>query len=200
MIVSRQNKRRGVFMAVALWGLLLPGCDPDVPAMKEPVVVESEEEVLPKETASVRGLDFRLYEEGGVLGEVRRPSFWLHANHGTQMGDGVWNLEEVRVVIYGAEAGKAVLEAGTGHYTPTEGSERAYLSGGVVLTTATQRIELADVEWNNSEGRALSDKPLTIDGEKMQGTASAMEFMPKTGELNLKKGKLRWRVPERKMR
>ena len=154
-----------------------------------------------KPEAVMSGLDFRLYSDDAVSGVAQEPTFWLHADKGSLGSNNIWSLEHVRVIIYSDDGGETLLVAGRGRYDATDGAERAYLSENVVLTTDTQKVELVDMEWINSKQKIVSDNPVHIISDEMELNAATMVFFPRkdNGDIELTKGKLFWRIPERKL-
>ncbi len=114
---------------------------------------------------AMRGLDLYMHDYTPTDGELRDPTFWVHADSG-QLAEGekVWSLQGTRVVIYRDDDEDLVVEALEGKVDLDR--QVAELRGAVRLTTGSLIVDLEDLLWENEKGSATSERPIhLVDGD-----------------------------------
>ncbi len=120
---------------------------------------------LPRNLMAMRGVDLYMHDYTPTEGELRDPTFWVHAESG-QLAEGekVWSLQGTRAVIYREKHDDLVVEAREGRVDQER--QVAALQGDVSLTAGTLVVDLEDLLWENEMGTATSNRPVRItDGD-----------------------------------
>ena len=149
-----------------------------------PGVVEPEEEF---ESAMVmKGVDLYMHDYTPTEGELRDPTFWLHAESGQLAEDEkVWSLQSTRAVIYREEQ-DLFMEAREGWFDQER--QVANLQGGVKLTAGSLVTDLEDVFWDNEQGTATSDRPVSVVNGETRLRAESLRISPDEDSLILRNG------------
>lgn len=135
----------------------------------------------------MRGLDLRMYSTEPTFGELRDPTFWVHAKRGRLEGElDVWSLEEARAIIYRDPEDDLRLEAQQGTFDQT--NQVAVLSDGVRATSRDLVVELDDIEWNNEENVAWSDSPARVTSGSNRLTGASVAIYPRDDRIKLGRG------------
>lgn len=159
-----------------------------------------------KEEAILRGeMKFTFFAEESAQSGPQKPSFVVEADTSLLNNDVVL-LENATATIYGPKGDETHLyaprcrlvdqsRAGKGA-TPEndERADRVYLEGGVRLETKTMVIEVEDLEWDNKNRMAWSDKPVNIQGDQLQLRASGMKLYPDKDSLVLNNTEAVYRI------
>lgn len=161
------------------------GGQPAPPAEEAPAVPE------PIKRMTMSGMDFYLHDDAPTHGGARKPTFWVHAEEAAlEETENIWSLQQTRAVIYGEEESQVTLEATHGRLDQT--NKTALLWGDVSVTAGAVSMELSEIEWDNEEGLARSDAPLTItDGEtKLRADTLVLDPNRRTFVLTGVRGRL----------
>jgi hypothetical protein len=118
---------------------------------------------------SMEGFDLQFHRQGPTFGELRQPSFRVHAVTAESDNDMVhWTLRDADAVIIRQSQKELLVSAARG-FLDRE-NEVAVLSDGVRATTGNVIIDLKDLHWDNGTGIARSDNySEATDGENHIG-------------------------------
>ncbi len=125
-----------------------------------------------------------LYLYDTDAGEGDRPRFEVRDTEVSLGADGEAHFENAHAIIYARDGAETHLYAGEGRLDEARGL--ALLSGGVRMEQGPRQVELEEVEWNNDERVAQSDKPVTLRDGETEVVAASMEFHPDTKMLILR--------------
>ena len=176
---------------LAAFALLLASCGQPPGTAADPELTAQEvslpQETLPRNTMAMRGVDLRMYDYTPTAGELRDPTFWIHADAG-QLAEGekVWSLQKTQAVIYREDEEDLRIEALEGQFDQER--QEAMLKGAVRITTGTLVVDLEDVFWKNEEGAATTSRPIHLTNGDTRLDAKALRIEPKKGSLILRDG------------
>ena len=175
--------------------LLLSSCEQtsDTASESEPVseTTPSERPSPPadasKNMMAMRGIDLYMHDYTPTEGELRAPTFWVHAESG-QLAEGekVWSLQGTRAVIYREDDEDLVVEARDGQVNQKR--QVAVLKGDVRLTAGTLVVDLEDLHWENEKGTATSNRRVHITNGDTSLEAQNLLIDVDEGALILGKG------------
>lgn len=142
---------------------------------------------LPRNMMAMRGVDLYMHDYAPTEGELRDPTFWVHAESG-QLAEGgkVWSLHRIRAVIYREDNEDLVVEARDAQVNQEE--QVAALQGDVRLTAGTLVVDLEDLLWENEKGTATSDHPVYITDGDTRLEAQSLSINVDDGALILGEG------------
>lgn len=149
----------------------------------------------PRNVMAMRGLDLYMHDYSPTEGELRDPTFWIHADSAQlAQGERVWSLQGTRAVIYRDDEEDLVLEALEGEFDKDR--QVAQLRGAVRLTTGSLIVDLEDLLWENEKGRATSGRPIHLEDENMRFHAESLLIKRDEGVIILGKGSGYMRLTE----
>jgi hypothetical protein len=140
-----------------------------------------------RDAVVMEGLDLLFHEAGPTFGELRKPTFWVHAVRAT-CTDSMrqWSLEASNAVIYREQAENLLLSAGAGFFDKEVGV--ALLSEGVRLTTGVVVVKLEDLQWDNDQQVATSDHPTEFSDGVSLLSGKAFAVHPRENLVQLTDG------------
>lgn len=140
---------------------------------------------LPQNVLAMRGVDLYMHDYAPTNGELRDPTFWIHADAG-QLAEGekVWSLQKTKAIIYREDDEDLHLEAIEGLFDQER--QEVILKGAVRLSIGSLVVDLEDVVWINEENVATSNRPVHLENENI--TLDAKSLLIKPGENVLKLG------------
>lgn len=151
-------------------------------AAEEDAALESEGHML-----AMTGVDLYMHDYTPSDGEPREPTFWVHAESGKlSEGTKIWTLEDTNAVIYREVDEDLAIVAEHGRFD--QNNDVAVLTGDVRLSTSEVVIYLEEVLWNNAEGVARSEKPLTVESGRTRLKADRAVIEPREDKLTLYNG------------
>ena len=136
---------------------------------------------------ALRGVDLYMHDYTPTEGELRDPTFWIHAGSG-QLAEGekMWSLQSIRAVIYREDDEDLIVEARDGQVNQEK--QVAVLRGDVRLTAGTLVVNLEDLLWENEKGTATSKHPVHITDGYMRLEAQSLSIDVDGGALILGEG------------
>jgi hypothetical protein len=166
--------------------LVLAGCGngyaPPAPPAAPTAPVE------PDDAMTMSGVDLYHHDPRPTGGVARKPTFWLHANTFSMLGETTWSVENARAVIYEADTGaeQMVLEARRGQF---EQDKSATLNDDVTVRAGAMVMKMSNIVWHNrgqdTPSEIVSESPLTLDDPAVQLQASSLHLYPDTHEFEL---------------
>lgn len=141
----------------------------------------------PRSIMAGRGRDLYMHDYSPTDGELRDPTFWVHADS-DQLAEGEkqWSLQGTRAVIYRDDEEDLVVEALEGEVDLDR--QVAELRGAVRLTVGSLIVDLEDLLWENEEGTATSDHPIHLVDENMRFDAESLLIKRDEGVIILGEG------------
>lgn len=130
------------------------------------------------------GMDLYMHDYEPTGGDVRNPTFWVHAEQGIlNEDDGLWTLENARVVVYRNEKEDIIVRAA--NCTFDQKNDVATLRNGLDLRAGTVTMKLEEIQWDNESGVARSIGEVLVAKGGTRLKASAMSLRPADGSFVL---------------
>lgn len=138
--------------------------------------------------ASSTGTKLRFFRDVLESDQPQKPSFELLAERFAMTvdqatGDNVYVVEKATAVAYGKDGTETRFEADGGTFNDT--TKTTQLTGHVVCTTGTQRVEMQDVIWTNETMTAATQNPVIVSDGDTKLQAGSMEYNTDTRTLSL---------------
>ncbi|MCC6155536.1 MAG: LPS export ABC transporter periplasmic protein LptC, partial [Candidatus Hydrogenedentes bacterium] len=138
--------------------------------------------------ASSTGTKLRFFRDVLESDQPQKPSFELLAERFAMTvdqatGDNVYVVEKATAVAYGKDGTETRFEADGGTFNDT--TKTTQLTGHVVCTTGTQRVEMQDVIWTNETMTAATQNPVIVSDGETKLQAGSMEYNTDTRTLSL---------------
>lgn len=172
-------------LVVALWAVcIMAGCDSTNVEPKEApqTVVAMQEEETPSSRSGFTGFEMHMFEDSATLGETRTVSFRINAGSGEILGDAnEYSLKDIRAVVYSESGDEVTFEAKMADFSESE--QKASLQDDVRIHAGVFAMTMQRVDWDNEEGIARSDSPVTIDQGATHLAAAGMTIDPKTQSI-----------------
>lgn len=135
----------------------------------------------------MKGVDLYMHDYTPTDGELRDPTFWVHAESGQLAEDEkIWALQSTRAVIYRDGDEDLVMEAREGWFDQER--QVATLQGEVKLTAGSLVAELEELFWDNARGTATSDRPVRVTEGETRLSAEGLRITPDADSLVLRNG------------
>lgn len=158
------------------------------PAPAEQAATPAPSETAGETVASSTGTKLRFFRDVLESDQPQKPSFELLADRFAMTvdqttGDTVYVVEKATAVAYGKDGTETRFEADGGTFNDT--TKTTQLSGHVVCTTGTQRVEMQDVIWTNETMTAATQNPVVVSDGDTKLQAASMEYNTDTRALSL---------------
>lgn len=139
---------------------------------------------IPEDTvASSSGTKLRYFRDVLDSDQPQKPSFELEADRFSMTEDNVYVVEKATAVAYGKDGTETRFEAGGGEFD--DNTKTTKLTGNVVCSMGTQRVEMQDVIWTNETQTAATPNPVVVSDGETKLQAQSMEYNTDTKTLRL---------------
>jgi hypothetical protein len=128
------------------------------------------------------GITLSYYGQSTETGETP-PTFTIVSEKLESQENAVYAFKDAKATIFTNDAEDLEIVAASVWLNYAE--KRTLMEEGVVVQQGTMRITLSELEWNNEERVAISDKPLTLTDEGRFIEAQSMRYYPDEKRLVL---------------
>ncbi|NUM52552.1 MAG: LPS export ABC transporter periplasmic protein LptC [Candidatus Hydrogenedentes bacterium] len=138
----------------------------------------------PEDTvATSSGTKLRYFRDVLDSDQPQKPSFELEAERFSMTTDNVYFVEKATAVAYGQDGTETRFEAGGGEFD--DNTKTTKLTGDVVCSMGTQRVEMQDVVWTNETQTAATPNRVIVSDGETRLQAASMEYNTDTKTLRL---------------
>lgn len=133
---------------------------------------------------TMAGMDLYMHDYSPTAGEVRKPTFWVHAAKGELIEENqIWALTHTKAIVYRRGEEDLILEAAFGLFD--EANKIAHLNGNVRIHTASMDMEMAQIQWDNEASVVRSLEPLDLIAGNTRLHAAGVILRPEDGTYEL---------------